>query len=104
MVIAGTFGFGGDPDNRALEVSDDGKTFSKVIDIPKGGVDQRTLSFNPVTARYFRFTWKTPEPQPPVNIGAMFGFGEGYRMRPKATLRSKNCRTCSLQGATSEPL
>lgn len=80
---AGMFGFGADPDNRTLEASDDGKTFIKVIDIPKGGVDQRTLSFNPVTARYFRFTWKTPEPQPPVNIGAMFGFGGGGGMMPK---------------------
>lgn len=80
---AGMFGFGADPDNRTLEASDDGKTFIKVIDIPKGGVDQRTLSFNTVTARYFRFTWKTPEPQPPVNIGAMFGFGGGGGMMPK---------------------
>ena len=81
--FAGMYGFGADPDNRALEVSDDGKIFSKVIDIPKGGVDQRTLTFNPVTARYFRFTWKTPEPQPPLNIGAMFGFGGRDGMMPK---------------------
>jgi hypothetical protein len=79
---AGMFGFGADPDNRALEVSDDGKIFRKVIDIPRGGVDQRTLTFNPTNGRYFRFTWKTPPPQPPVNIGAMFGFDT--RMMPKA--------------------
>ncbi len=79
---AGMFGFGADPDNRALEVSDDGKNFRKIMDIPKGGVDQRTLTFNPTTAKYFRFTWKTPQPQPPLNIGAAFGFDSG--MMPKA--------------------
>ena len=73
----GMFGFGADPDNRALEVSDDGRTFKKVIDIPRGGAGQKTLAFSPVTAKYFRFTWKTPPPQPPLNIGAMFGFNSG---------------------------
>jgi hypothetical protein len=78
----GIFGFGADPDNRALEASDDGKTFKKIIDIPSGGVGEKTLSFIPTTAKYFRFTWKTPPPQPPSNIGAMFGFDAG--MMPEA--------------------
>jgi hypothetical protein len=78
----GMFGFGADPDNRALEASDDGKTFKKIIDISSGGVGEKTLDFTPTTAKYFRFTWKTPPPQPPVNIGAMFGFDAG--MMPKA--------------------
>jgi hypothetical protein len=76
------FGFGADPDNRALEASDDGKTFKKIIDISSGGVGEKTLAFVPTTAKYFRFTWKTPPPQPPLNIGAMFGFDAG--MMPKA--------------------
>ena len=78
----GMFGFGADPDNRALEASDDGKTFKKIIDISSGGVGEKTLAFIPTTAKYFRFTWKTPPPQPPLNIGAMFGFDAG--MMPKA--------------------
>jgi hypothetical protein len=78
----GMFGFGADPDNRALEASDDGKTFKKIIDISSGGVGEKTLAFVPTTAKYFRFTWKTPPPQPPLNIGAMFGFDAG--MMPKA--------------------
>jgi hypothetical protein len=73
----GRFGFGADPDNRTLEAGDDGMTFRKVTDITRGGVEQKTLTFNPVTARYFRFTWKSPEPQPPLNLGAMFGFSGG---------------------------
>ena len=80
----GRFGFGADPDNRALEVSDDGRTFKKVIDIPRGGAGQKTLAFSPVTAKYFRFTWKTPPPQPPLNIGAMFGFNSGERLQAPA--------------------
>jgi hypothetical protein len=78
----GRFGFGADPDNRTLEASDDGKTFRNIINISSGGVGEKTLTFIPTTAKYFRFTWKTPPPQPPLNIGAMFGFNSG-RM-PKA--------------------
>ncbi len=69
----GMFGFGADPDNRALEASDDGKEFHNVINIRSGGVGQKTLTFNPVTAKYFRFTWLTPLPRPAVSIGSMFG-------------------------------
>jgi hypothetical protein len=78
----GMFGFGADPDNRTLEASDDGKTFKNIINISSGGVGEKTLTFIPTTAKFFRFTWKTPPPQPPLNIGAMFGFNPG-RM-PKA--------------------
>ncbi len=78
----GMFGFGADPNNRALEASDDGKVFKKIIDIRPGGVEENTLSFEAVTARYFRFTWKTPIPQPAFNLGEAFGFDAGAM--PKA--------------------
>lgn len=71
---AGQFGFGADENPRTLEVSDDGKTFRKVFDIPVRGIEQKTLSFSPVTARYFRFTWRTPVPRQAADIGAAFGF------------------------------
>ncbi len=80
----GIFGFGADPDNRALESSMDGKNFTKVTDIPRGGVEERTLTFNPVTARYFRFTWKTPQPQPAVDLGSLFGAGNARLPKPPA--------------------
>jgi hypothetical protein len=73
----GQFGFGGDRTPRTLETSEDGKIFRKVIDISRGGIEQKTLTFSPVTAKYFRFTWKTPMPQPAINIGAVFGFDTG---------------------------
>lgn len=71
---AGVFGFGADQSPRTLEASNDGRNFKKIIDILIGGIDQKTLTFNPVTAKYFRFTWKTPMPEPAFNIGAAFGF------------------------------
>ena len=74
---AGQFGFGGDQTSRTLESSDDGRNFKKVIDISTGGIEQKTLTFSPVTARYFRFTWRTPMPRPAFNIGAVFGFDTG---------------------------
>jgi alpha-L-rhamnosidase/Glycosyl hydrolases family 2, sugar binding domain len=70
----GMFGFGADENPRTLDASDDGRNFKKVIDISVGGIEQKTLTFNPVTAKYFRFTWKTPMPKPAFNIGATFGF------------------------------
>ena len=42
---AGMWGRGADPDNRALEVSDDGKNFRKVTDIPISGIEEKTLCF-----------------------------------------------------------
>ena len=69
------FGMGGAPSNRTLEVSDDGKNFSKVIDITSGGAAQRTLAFAPVTGKYFRVCIKTPPPSNQPNMFAMFGMG-----------------------------
>jgi hypothetical protein len=62
---------GGDS-GKALEASDDGQNFHVVLDIPKGGSTEHTLSFAPVTAKYFRVTFKT-QPAPP-NPMADMGF------------------------------
>ena len=61
---------GGDS-GKALEASDDGQNFHVVLEIPKGGATEHTLSFAPVTAKYFRVTFKT-QPVPP-NPFADFG-------------------------------
>jgi len=45
-------------EERSLEASNDGKAFFKVIDIPQGRTTQRTLSFEPITAKFFRVIWK----------------------------------------------
>ena len=67
----GGFGRAGGSGNTILEISDDGKTFNKVIDVA-GGSSERTLSFAPVTGKYFRYSVRTPETQPQQN-NAMFG-------------------------------
>ncbi len=56
------------PSNQALEASDDGEDFRVVADFPRGG---HTISFAPVTAKYFRFTVVA---QPPAaNTGRRLG-------------------------------
>jgi len=71
----GSRGAGGSS-NRALEVSDDGEIFSKVVDITGGRVSQNTMTFEPVSGKFFRFTVLTPEPAPNrPDMGGMFGFG-----------------------------
>jgi hypothetical protein len=81
----GMFGFGGDSNNRALKISNDGHEFTKVTDITTGGIEQKTLSFSPVTAKCFRFTWTTPNPQPPSDFGADFGIDIGAAKPPTGT-------------------
>ena len=54
----------GNPD-RALEASDDGKNFREIVQIPEGDAPEFTLSFAPVTAKYFRLVFKH-KPAPPL--------------------------------------
>ncbi|NSW95036.1 MAG: discoidin domain-containing protein, partial [Bacteroidales bacterium] len=49
---------------RSLEVSDDGRTFTKVTDVIPGRVAQNTITFKPATGKFFRLTVLTPEPSP----------------------------------------
>ena len=70
---SGTFGFGADPDNRALEVSNDGRSFHEITRIPKSGVEQSTITFPSVTSKYFRVTFMTPPPQAAFSLGSLFG-------------------------------
>ncbi len=67
---------------RALESSNDGINFSPVISIPSGGATEKTIDFNPVTAKYFRFTFIEDKPGP--NMFAMLGFGNaGQEAKPQ---------------------
>ena len=82
--FGGIFGMGADPNNRALEISDDGKNYTKVTDITTGGVEQKTLAFSPVTGKYFRFTWKTPLPQPAFGFADALGLDLSAMPKPPA--------------------
>jgi hypothetical protein len=58
----------GGESGRALEASDDGQTFHEVVSIPRGGSTEHTISFAPVTAKFFRVTIKTlPRPHSPFD-------------------------------------
>lgn len=50
--------------DAALEASDDKKVWRKIIDVSAGKLPQRTLSFAPVTARFFRVTFSPASPPP----------------------------------------
>ncbi|MDO9581452.1 MAG: glycosyl hydrolase, partial [Bacteroidales bacterium] len=47
----------------ALEASDDGRQFKTVLEITGGRAAQNTMTFPPVTAKFFRLTFTTPAPQ-----------------------------------------
>ena len=72
---------GGDT-GQTLEASEDGQNFHTIVANSKGGATEHTLTFEPVTAKYFRFSLKTlpagpnmfgdidlgfPMPPPPTN-------------------------------------
>jgi hypothetical protein len=62
LVVGGTAarGRGAGANGRALEASDDAREFRTVAQIPGGGAAERTISFAPVTAKYFRVTFPAP--------------------------------------------
>jgi len=66
---------------QALEAGDDGRQFRTIETIPGGGSAQRTIAFPAVTAKYFRLTFKTPQP-PAAGRG---GSGGGTPAAPAGT-------------------
>ena len=49
---------------KTLEASDDGQTFRKVVSLSGGRAPEHSISFAPVTAKYFRVTFKRTPPPP----------------------------------------
>ncbi|MGA8441668.1 MAG: glycosyl hydrolase [Candidatus Sulfotelmatobacter sp.] len=50
---------------KTLEASDDGQNFRNVVSLGGGRAPEQTISFSPVTAKYFRVTFKH-NPPPPI--------------------------------------
>lgn len=48
------------PVTKHLEVSDDGRTFRRVCDIPHGGTARQTIELEPTRAKYFRVVFDNP--------------------------------------------
>jgi hypothetical protein len=55
-----------------LESSDDGRTFKRVVDVPRNGAPEQTIGFPAVTARFFRVVLERPNPKPGP-LDALFG-------------------------------
>jgi hypothetical protein len=72
---------------KTLEASDDGQNFRKVASMSGGRAAEHTISFAPVTAKYFRVTFKrTPPPQLPPWAEGMDTSSFGFRpMAPITT-------------------
>ncbi len=49
---------------KTLEASDDGQNFRLVVKLPDGGAPEHTLSFPPVSAKFFRVVFKRTPPPP----------------------------------------
>ncbi|MPR32152.1 glycosyl hydrolase [Salmonirosea aquatica] len=64
--------FNGGPENRSLQVSDDGVTFRQVATVSGSIVPQNTVSITPTTAKYFRLVYKTLQSEPNL-FAAMAG-------------------------------
>jgi len=75
MVATEVRGGRGDRNIRALETSDDGKQFKTVMEIKSGRAGQTTITFPPVTARFFRITFTTLPPQSSGAVGGSRGKG-----------------------------
>jgi hypothetical protein len=75
--------FRGNPDNRILQVSNDGTNFRDVAKIPGAIPPQNTINFQPTKAKYWRMTWETLPPTPNPFL-AMLGMPMGD-VKPEGT-------------------
>ncbi len=74
--------FNGGPENRILKVSDDGIAFREIAKVSGSIVPQNTVAFAPVTAKFWRITFKTlPAPFNP--FASMFGGGDQIPAKPE---------------------
>ena len=72
---------------KTLEASDDGQSFRKVLSLSGGRAPAHTISFEPVTAKFFRVSFKRmpPPPTPPWAEGIdPASFGVSTPARPTA--------------------
>ncbi len=75
--------YGASNPEKSLEASDDGKSFRLVAALPDGETAERTTSFAPVTARYFRILFKRVPRRGRVSdiaVGRAGGGGTNYEI------------------------
>jgi hypothetical protein len=77
-------GSAGQGSNRILEASDDGREYKTVFEIPGTANIQRTYTFSPATARFFRISYLTPVQVQGAGLPVMAG---GSPPPPSAGIR-----------------
>jgi hypothetical protein len=71
---------------KSLEASDDGRSFRLVVKVPEGGAPSHTLSFPPVTAKFFRVRFeRTPPPPVPAWASGIDPESLGIKIGPPPT-------------------
>jgi hypothetical protein len=83
---------------KSLESSDDGQNFRLVVKVPEGGAPEHTLS--PVTARFFRVTFKRTPP-PPVPAGRAASIPESLGIRSDRLRRTMKSARWAASGSAS---
>jgi alpha-L-rhamnosidase len=74
------------PTEEFLESSDDGQSFHTVVRLPEGRAPESTISFEPVTAKFFRVVIKASPPRPrPSWADGMDLSSLALKMGPPAT-------------------
>jgi hypothetical protein len=58
------FGRGAVRTGQVLQSSDDGRQFRDIVEVPLAGAAEHTLTFPPVTAKFFRVSFTTQAPPP----------------------------------------
>ena len=76
--------FGAAPSIADIEISDDGQSFRKLVDIPADGAVEHTIAFPTTTARFFRvaFTDKPPSGFGDMSFDVENAFGDFSGMKP----------------------
>ncbi len=71
---------------KSLEASDDGQNFRTVAKLPDGGAPEHTVSFPPVTAKFFRVVFHRTPPGPrPAWMGDIDPASFGMKVPPPPT-------------------
>src|SRR5579862_7614967 len=71
---------------KSLEASDDGQSFHTIVKLPDEGAPEHTISFPPVTAKFFRVVFKrTPPPPVPAWAAGIDPDSLGIKIGPPPT-------------------
>jgi hypothetical protein len=72
--------------DKSLEAGDDGVNFRTVVALPSDGAPEHTVSFEPVTAKYFRVVFtRRPPPPLPAWMSGLDPKSLGFKLPPAPT-------------------